>query len=121
MSRYLLMFLRILKKTIIRDVSRPFGRPVYPLELFSSFVFQLYSNKKYVEVAIKDFTMHLIISKWIRKQNCKHKINYETKRRESDRKNCRRKCFHLFKYVIDHGKSSLFLLDFFTNLLQVTK
>ena len=28
-------------------------------------------QKKYVEVAINDFTMHLIISKWLRIQNTK--------------------------------------------------
>ena len=31
--------------------------------LFSIFLFQWYFNKKYVEVAINDFTMHLIILK----------------------------------------------------------
>ena len=40
---------------------------------FSSFLFQLYFNKKYVKVAINDFTMHLIISKWLRTQKCKRK------------------------------------------------
>ena len=37
------------------------------------FYFQLYFNKKYVEVAINDFTVHLIISKWLRIQKCKRK------------------------------------------------
>ena len=32
------------------------------------FFFQLYFIKKYVDVAINDFTKHLIISKWLKKQ-----------------------------------------------------
>ena len=35
---------------------------------FSSFLSQLYFNKKYVKVAINDFTIHQIISKWLRRQ-----------------------------------------------------
>ena len=37
------------------------------------------STKKYVEVAISDFTMHLIISKWLRIMQTEEKKN-ETKR-----------------------------------------
>ena len=44
-----------------------FRRPVYrfghPKNTFQVLFFQLYFNKKYVEVAINDFTMHLNISK----------------------------------------------------------
>ena len=35
------------------------------------FFFQLCFNKKYVEVAISDFTMHLIILKWLRIEKCR--------------------------------------------------
>ena len=49
--------------------------PVWVLKLapkrnFSNFLFQLYFNKKYVEIAINHFTRHLIISKWLRKPKC---------------------------------------------------
>ena len=73
-----------------------------PKNLFSVFVFfSCISTKKCV--AINDFTMHLNISKWLRKQNLETgEKNNETKRRQSDRRYCLRKCFHLFKYVIDH-------------------
>ena len=33
----------------------------------------MYLNKKYVEVAINSFTMHLIILKWLRLQKCREK------------------------------------------------
>ena len=42
--------------------------------------------------------------------------NNETKRRQSERRNCLQMCFHLFKYVIVH-ENVHFLLDFFINLL----
>ena len=35
----------------------------------------------------------------------------ETKRCQSERKNCLPKCFHLFKYVLDHEKVHSFFLD----------
>ena len=49
------------------------ARTLAPKEHFPRFLFQLYFNKKYVEVGINGFTMHLIISKWLRKQKCKQK------------------------------------------------
>ena len=51
-------------------------------------------KKKYVEVMINDFTMHLIILKWLRKQKCTQKRKNETKSHRSERRNCLRKCFH---------------------------
>ena len=45
------------------------GTKKAPVSLF----FQFYFNKKYVEVAINDFTMHLIILKWLRRQKCRQK------------------------------------------------
>ena len=33
------------------------------------FFFQLYFIKKYIDVAINDFTKHLIISKWLKNKN----------------------------------------------------
>ena len=46
-----------------------------PKKHFSSFFFQLDFNKKYLEVAINDLTLHLIISKWLRRQQCRQKRN----------------------------------------------
>ena len=59
---------------------RPFGRPVYRFgchnngtqRTFFNVSFS-YFNKKYVKVVINDFTMHLIISKWLRRQKCRQK------------------------------------------------
>ena len=39
-----------------------------PKKHLLSFFFQLYLNKKYVDVAINSFTMHLITLKWLRRQ-----------------------------------------------------
>ena len=70
----------------------------HPKNTFQIFFFQLYFNKKYFEVAINDFTMHLIISKWLRIQK------WKTMRQRgwSKSRNCQQKCFHAFNYVIDH-------------------
>ena len=79
-------------------VFRPFGRLVYrfgcrnfgPQKILQVFFFQLYFNKKYVEVMINDFTMHLIISKWLRRQKCREKRkNNEAKRGWSEESNKR--------------------------------
>ena len=56
------------------DISRPFGRPAYwfgcpnfgALKTLIKFPsFSCISTKKYVQVAINDFTMHLITLKWL--------------------------------------------------------
>ena len=39
-----------------------------PKKDFSRFVFSVVFNKKYVEVAITGFTIHIIILKWFRRQ-----------------------------------------------------
>ena len=63
------------------DIFRLFGRPEYwwapklwcPKRHFSSFAFQLYFNKKYIEVGIN--------SKWLRIQKYRQKRKtYKTKR-----------------------------------------
>ena len=81
---------------------------------FSSFLFQLYFNKKQVEVAINDFTMHLIISKWFRIQKCRQKRKTVRKSGRNERRNCQRKCFDSFNYVIDHVSIHFF---FYVNSL----
>ena len=78
----------------LSDVFRLFRTLVYQFgcpnsgaqKHFSSFFFQLYFNKKYIEVAVNDFTMHLINLKWrrIQKKYTEEKNN-ETKR--SNKKN----------------------------------
>ena len=40
---------------------------------FQVLFFQLYFNKKYVEVAVIDFAMNLIILKWLRRRKCRQK------------------------------------------------
>ena len=60
----------------ITSVVRETGIPVWVPKLwhpknFSVFFFELYFNKKYVAVAINDFTMHLITSKWPKRQKCR--------------------------------------------------
>ena len=61
--------------TVINDVTNPFGRPVHQFRhpnsdaqktLFKFPFFNCVSIKEYVEVVITDFTMHLIMSKWLR-------------------------------------------------------
>ena len=66
------------------------------------FFFQLYFNKEDIEVAINDFTMHLIISKWLRIQKCRQEINNETKRLKRKEKTVN-KGFHSINYIIDHA------------------
>ena len=51
------------------DWDTSLGTKKAPVSLF----FQFYFNKKYVEVVINDFTMHLIILKWLRRQKCRQK------------------------------------------------
>ena len=72
---------QILKHFSVSDVLRLFGRLIYWLglqnfgaqETLFKFPFSAVFNKKYVEVAINNFTMHLIISKWLRRQICRLK------------------------------------------------
>ena len=78
-----------------------------PKNNFQVFFFRLYFFKKYVEVAINDFTMYLIISKWLKMQKCRHKRKKMRQRCWSERRNCQQKCFHSFNYVI--GPTSILL------------
>ena len=60
-------------------------------------------------LSVAFFAMGLIISKWLRRQKCKQKIKInKIKRRWSEKRNCLRKCFHSFKYVIDHANVRFF-------------
>ena len=53
----------------------------------SKFLFLVVFQQKYVEVVINDFTMHVIISKWLRIQKTKtEEKNNETKRSKQKKK-----------------------------------
>ena len=56
--------------------------------------FQLYFNKNCTEVAINDFTIHLIILKWFKIQKCKQMRKIMRQRGWSKSRNCQWKCFH---------------------------
>ena len=62
-----------------------------------------------------DFTLYLIISKWLRTQNCSWKRKKWQKKRlkQNKRRICPLKCFHSFKYVIYHAYA------FFSSMLIV--
>ena len=55
------------------DVSRLFGRKKYPKSTFQVVFFQLFFNEKYVELAINDFPVHLVILKRFSRQKCRQK------------------------------------------------
>ena len=84
---------------------------------FQVFFFQLYFNKKYVKVAINDFTMYLIISKWLRIKKCRQKRKSVRQKGRSERRNCQRKCFYLIRNR--SHKYLLFLLRKQFTLLRV--
>ena len=104
--------LRILIK-FCRDVSRLFGRPVYRFGYPNSgaqkklFVFSFFSSAstKICWIAINDFTMHLTVLEFVRRQKCREK-----------RKKMKQKDVEVFSF-----KCSLFLLDFFMNLISFIK
>ena len=53
----------------------------------SKFLFLVVFQQKYVEVVINDFTMHVIISKWLRIQKTKtEEKSNETKRSKQKKK-----------------------------------
>ena len=58
--------------------------------------------------------MHLFISKWLRKQKSRQKRKTMRQRGRNERRNCQQKCFHSFKYVIDHVSIHFF---FYVNSL----
>ena len=46
---------------------------MHPKSTFQVLFFICTSTKKHIEPAISDFIMHLIISKWLRRQKCRQK------------------------------------------------
>ena len=117
-------FLKEVFPKMILGLKQKFGRWVYlllcPKNNFQVLFFQLYFNKKYVEVAISDFKMVLIILKWRRKQKFRQK-------RKTMRQKNRVKEEIVYENVLIYlntqqiRKMFAFLLDFVTNVLQVNK
>ena len=60
--------------------------------------FQLHFDKRYAEVTINDFTMHLIISKWLWTQKSRQKRK-TMRQRVWSKKSCQWKCFHSLTMV----------------------
>ena len=86
-----------------------------PKKTLQVFFFQLYFNKKCVEVAINDLTMHLIISKCLRNKNVDRREGEWDKKRLKQMRNCLGKCAHSFNYIIDHANVNFF---FYANRLH---
>ena len=80
----------------------------HPKKTFQVFFLHLYFNERYVEVVINDFTMHLIILKWLRIQKCRQ--NRKTKDKEVEvKEETVNKCFNSFNYVINHESICFFI------------
>ena len=62
-----------------------------------------------------DLLMHLIISKSLVIHKCIQKKKAMRQRGRSERRNCQRKCFHSFNYIIDHANIRVF---FYVNSLH---
>ena len=58
-----------------------------PTNTFQIFFFQYHFNRKYIEVAINDFTKHLIILKWLKIQKYRKKNKTMRQRDRSKRRN----------------------------------
>ena len=102
------------------DVSRSLGAPVYwfvrqksgaqkTIFEFSLF-FQLYFIKKYIDIAINDFTKHLIILKWLRRRM---HIEEKTLRKKyvKAKEEIIYKSFISFTYKINHANACFFFLN----------
>ena len=91
---------------MLSDVFRPLyrlGRPNSGAQkTLQVFFFRLYFSKKYVELAINYFGVHLIVSKWLRRQKCRRNRKTMRQRGRSEEETVQ-KCFHSFKYIIDHA------------------
>ena len=77
----------------------------------SFFFFQFYFTKKYVGAAINDFTKHLIIPIWLRKQKCRQKRKIMRKRCW-ERRNCLWKFLIFFKYILGHTNVCFFFWNY---------
>ena len=78
------------------------------LKTLIKFSFPAVFQKKYVEVTINDFAIHLIISKRLRIQKSRQKRKTMRRRCRSKIRNCQRNSFHSFNYVMDHASIRFF-------------
>ena len=69
---------------------------------FSRFLFLVLFQQEIVDLAINDFTMHLLISKWLRIQKCRQE---KTMRQ----RNFQQKCFDSFNDVLDDTSIHFFM------------
>ena len=99
---------QVVWETVIPVWAPKFWRPKNTFQVSFS---KLYFNKKHVEIQISDFTMHLIISKWLRIPKCRQKKKTMRQRGWSERRNCQGKCFHSFSYIIDHKSICFFYVN----------
>ena len=58
-----------------------------------------YFNKKHVEVAIINFAMHLIISKRLRRQKCRHKVKRMRRKEEAKEETVHKSVFIYYSSV----------------------
>ena len=79
---------------------------------FSRFLFSVLFQQEIIDLAINDFTMHLLISKWLKIQKCRQEKTIR-------QRNFQQKCFHSFNYVLDHT-SIHFLRKLFKLLLLIS-
>ena len=121
---FLSSFLDVIRMSMSRDMSRLFGRPVrlfghpnwYTDNTFQVLLFQFHFNKKIVEVVINDFKVYVIILKWLRGPKCRQGKTV----RQKDIKAKERIIYKSLFIYLKRNRSwrrSLFLLDFFMNLL----
>ena len=83
---------------------------------FQVLLFQFHFNKKIVEVVINDFKVYVIILKWLRGPKCRQRKTV----RQKDIKAKERIIYKSLFIYLKRNRSwrrSLFLLDFFMNLL----
>ena len=91
----------------------------HPKSTFQVLLFQLYFNKKYVEVAINDFTMYLIISRWFRRQKCRWNRKTIDKKRLQQKKKLSIKVFSFIWIRNRSRECSIFLLHKYFTLLHM--
>ena len=98
-------------------VSRLFARPVYRFRHLNSgsqktlkVSFSSCFPTRKCWIAISDFTIYLIISKFLIRQKCRQKRKTKTKGRWSEGRNYPQKCFHSSNYVIDLANVYFFFL-----------
>ena len=70
-----------------------------PKNTFKVFFFQLYFIKKYIDVAISDFTKYLIILQWLGRKK------YRQKRKTTRKKDVKAKEAIVYKSVFIHVKT----------------